>query len=39
MEIFVWLLYHNQEIGLACTTFIIYKIFKEENGNATAYSE
>jgi len=29
MDAFVWLLYHNQQIGWICLLFIIYKILNE----------
>ena len=35
MNVFVWVLYHNQEIGWMCAIFISYQILKETNGNPT----
>jgi len=29
IDIFVWLLYKNQEIGFICTIFVIYAMAKE----------
>jgi len=29
IDIFVWILYKNQEIAWICTIFIIYKIMRE----------
>ena len=39
MNVFVWLLYQNQEIAWICAAFISYQILKEANGNPAKNSK